>query len=71
MTADEHRLLEVLAGSVGGSTLLIDFTVDMGGLVRRGFVTAAAERTFAGGKPIKMTRALLTDGGRQALLAEL
>jgi hypothetical protein len=43
MTTNEHRLLEVLAGSANGSTLLIDFAVDMmGGLMRRGFVTAAA-----------------------------
>jgi hypothetical protein len=37
------------------------------GLVRRGFVTAKPERTFAAVKPVDSTRVKITDAGRQAL----
>jgi hypothetical protein len=36
-------------------------------LVRRGFVTAQPEHTFAAGKPVERTRVRITDAGRRAL----
>jgi hypothetical protein len=72
MTADERRLLELLAASLNGATdaLLIasGFKLDlMVGLVRRGFATAQPERTFAAGKPVDCTRVKITEVGRRAL----
>jgi hypothetical protein len=73
LTDDERRLLELLAGSANGSTLLIasGFTLDMmGGLARCGFVTARAERPFAGGKPMEIKRLQITEAGRRALAGQ-
>jgi hypothetical protein len=70
-TADDHRLLELLAGSANGATdalltaqgFAFDFMVD---LVRRGLVTAQAERSFAGGKP-EIARVKITEAGRRVV----
>jgi hypothetical protein len=75
MTNDERGLLDLLAESLNGATdaLMIahGFTLDlMTGLVRRGFVTAQPERTFAGGKPVDRTRVKITEAGRQALASK-
>jgi hypothetical protein len=72
MTADERRLLELLAESLNGATdaLLVaqGFTLDMMiNLVRCGFAMALPERTFAAGKPVDRTRVKITEAGRRAL----
>jgi hypothetical protein len=72
MTADERRLLELLAGSADGSTdaLLVAHGFDfdlMARLVRERLATATPERVFAGGKPVEVTRVRITDAGRRAL----
>jgi hypothetical protein len=73
MTADERRLLELLAGSANGTTdallLAHGFDVDlMARLVRERLATATPERVFAGGKPVEVTRVRITDAGRRALV---
>jgi hypothetical protein len=71
LTADERRLLELLAGSANGvsETLLVTrFTFDkMVGLVHERLATATLERTFTAGKPVEVTRVRITDAGRRAL----
>jgi hypothetical protein len=72
MTADERRLLELLAGSADGYTVALlrahGFTVAlMVDVVRAELATAKAERVFAAGKPVEITRVRITDAGRRAL----
>jgi hypothetical protein len=72
MTADERRLLELLAGSEDGSTDALlaayGFTVAlMVDVVSAGLATAMAERVYAGGKPVEVSKVRITDAGRQAL----
>jgi hypothetical protein len=66
MTADERRLLELLAGSVDGSTdaLLREhgFTLEaMADMVRAGFATVHCDRA------VEVTRVWITEAGRRAL----
>src|ERR1700676_1096806 len=73
MTADERRLLELLAESEDGATdaLLVgcDFSLDlMVGVVQAGLATATGERTFAVGKPVEASRVRITEAGRERLL---
>jgi hypothetical protein len=72
MTADERRLLELLAGSADGTTDALltahGFKLDvLISIVSAEFATAQPERTFAAGKPIEITRVRITDAGRRAL----
>jgi hypothetical protein len=73
LTDYERRLLELLATSANGvSDALLGpahgFTLDiMAGLVRERLATATPERSFAGGKPVEVTRVRITDAGRRAL----
>ena len=73
MTADARRLLELLAASDDGAatdTLLPahGFTVEqMVAVVKAGHATAKADRMFAAGKPVGITRVWITEAGRTAL----
>jgi hypothetical protein len=72
ITADERRLLDLLAESADGATDALlagcDFSLDlMVDMVRAGLVTTTAERTFVAGKPVEVSRVLITDAGRRAL----
>ena len=66
MTADERRLLELLAGSADGSTdallrehgLTLEVMADM---VRAGLATVHCDRA------VEITRVWITDAGRRAL----
>jgi hypothetical protein len=73
-TADERRLLELLADSEDGATdaLLLGhgFAPELVvGLVRAGLATAKAKQTFAAGRAVDATRVRITDAGRLALAA--
>ena len=73
MTADERRLLELLAKSEDGVTDALmagcDFSLDlMVGMVQAGLATATAESTFAAGKPVEISRVRITEAGRERLL---
>ena len=71
VTADERRLLELLATSDGCTDALLaahGFKLDtMVEVVRAGLATARAERIFAAGKPVEVTRVWITNAGRRAL----
>ena len=72
MTDDEHRLLEMLAGSEDGTTDTLlrahGFKLDvLISLVSAEFATAASERVFASGKRVEVTRVQITEAGRRAL----
>jgi hypothetical protein len=73
MTDDERWLLELLAASYDGCTtevilLAHGFTLDLiDGIVSAGLAAPMAERTFAAGHPIEVTRVRITEAGRQAL----
>ena len=72
MTADERRMLELLAASDDGCTEAIllahGFALNLiDSFVSAGFATATAERTFAAGRAIEFTRLRITDAGRQKL----
>jgi hypothetical protein len=72
MTADDRRLLEVLAASEDGCTdalLTADgFKLDvLISIVSAGLATARPERTFAAGKPVERTRVRITEAGLGAL----
>jgi hypothetical protein len=72
MTADERRLLEMVAGSTEGTTdaLLTAHGFDLDvliSIVSGGFATATPERVYAGGKPVEVTRVRITDAGRRPL----
>jgi|HubBroStandDraft_6_1064221.scaffolds.fasta_scaffold6207444_1 hypothetical protein len=72
MTADERRLLEMLAESTDGTTDALrtayGFKLDvLISIVSAGLATAMAERVYAGGKPVEVTRVRITDAGRRAL----
>ena len=68
MTADERRLLELLAESANGATDALlqahGFTLGMMvDVVRAGLATATAERVLAAGRPVESTRVWITDAG--------
>jgi hypothetical protein len=72
MTADERRLLDLLAGSADGATDAMltahGFKLDvLISIVSAAFATATRERTFAAGKPIEVSRVRITDAGRRGL----
>jgi hypothetical protein len=72
MTADDRRLLEMLAGSEDGTTDALlsahGFKLDvLISIVSAELATATPERVFAGGKPVEITRVRITDAGRRAL----
>ena len=72
MTAEERRLLELLAKSAEGCTDALltahDFKLDvLISIVSAEFATAKPERTFAAGKPVEVTRVRITDAVRRAL----
>jgi hypothetical protein len=72
VTADERRLLELLAENLNGATDALlkgyGFKLEMMvGLVDRGLVTASPERSFAANRPVDRTRVRITEAGRQAL----
>jgi hypothetical protein len=72
MTNEERRLLQMLAGSADGSTDALlaayGFTVAlMVDVVSAGLATAIADRVYAAGKPVEVTRVRITDAGRRAL----
>jgi hypothetical protein len=69
---ESRRLLELLAASPDGCNepLLAahGFPNDLiVGVVRTGLATANAERVFAGGREVVVSRLRITDAGRQAL----
>ncbi len=72
MTADDRRLLEMLAGSEDGITDALlsahGFKLDvLISIVSAELATATPERTLAAGKPVETTRVKITDAGRRAL----
>jgi hypothetical protein len=72
MTADERRMLELLAASDDGCTeamlLAHGFALDLiHGIVSAGLATATAERRFVAERWVKVTRMRITDAGRRAL----
>jgi hypothetical protein len=65
MTADELRVLDMLAGSADGSTdaLLAAHGFELDVLIRivsADFATATPERTCAAGRPVETTRVKIT-----------
>jgi hypothetical protein len=73
ITADDRRLLELLAAADDGATdallLAKGFTVyQMVGLVRAGLATAEPEHIFATGRPVEISRVRITGAGRRALV---
>jgi hypothetical protein len=72
LSAEQRRVLELLAGSPRGCTkgrLLADgFTLDMlTDLVREGLATAQRGTLRVGGRQIKVERYRITDVGRRAI----
>jgi hypothetical protein len=72
MTAEERRLIELLATSADGCTELHlaahGFTLDVVvGLTRAGLVTSTTQRGHAGGHSIDLKRVRITEAGRRAL----
>jgi len=70
MTADERRLLELLAGAEEGCTdallLAHGFALaEIFNVVKAGLATAQAERLHAVSQPVEIVR--ITDSGRRAL----
>jgi hypothetical protein len=70
MTADERRLLDLLAGAEDGCTDALLFTHGFAlevvfNLVKAGLATAQAERLHPAGQPVDIMR--ITDTGRRAL----
>ena len=64
MTADERRLLELLAGGGATDALLREhgFTLEaMANMVRAGFATVHCDRA------VEVTRVWITEAGRRAL----
>jgi hypothetical protein len=76
MTADERRLLELLAAAEDGATDPLlrahGFTLEVIiNIVSTGLATAKAERVFtAAGRAVDVTRVRITDAGRRALTGE-
>jgi hypothetical protein len=71
MTAEERRLLELLAVSDDGCTaellLALGFTPDLVlGVVRAGLATAQTENVLAGGRAVVVSRVRITEAGRLA-----
>jgi hypothetical protein len=71
-SAEEHRLLELLAANEDGCTDALlqthGFKLDvLISLVSAEFATAKPECTFAAGKPVEVTRVRITEAGRRAL----
>ena len=71
MTAEERRLLELLAASDDGCTaellLALGFTPDLVlGVVRLGLATAQTENVLAGGRAVVVSRVRITEAGRLA-----
>jgi hypothetical protein len=72
LTADQRRALRLLAETAGGCTEAIllahgfqpKLIVE---LVDAGLAIAAAERVFAGSRPVEVTRLRITEIGRQKL----
>jgi hypothetical protein len=72
MTADERRLLDLLAASDDGCTEAIllahGFARELiDSFVSAGLATATVVRAFAAGRAIEFTRVRITDAGRRAL----
>jgi hypothetical protein len=72
MTADERRMLALLAASADGCTesLLLAHGLALeliNGIVGAGLAMAQAERTFAAGRAIEFIRVRITEAGRRAL----
>jgi hypothetical protein len=72
VTADDRRLLELLAASEDGCTddllLAHGFKLDvLISIVSAEFATATPERTIASGRPVKTTRVRITEAGRRTL----
>jgi hypothetical protein len=72
MTADERRMLALLAASADGCTesLLLAHGLALeliNGIVGAGLATAQAERTSAAGRAIEFIRVRITEAGRRAL----
>jgi hypothetical protein len=72
MTADERRMLELLAASEDGCTDALltahGFKLDvLISIVSARLATATPERVFAAGKPVEVTRVRITDAGRRVL----
>jgi hypothetical protein len=70
MTANEGRLLELLAASEEGCTDALLFAHGLGlevifNVVKAGLATAQAERLHAASRPVEIVR--ITDRGRWAL----
>jgi hypothetical protein len=70
-TAEERRLLELLAASADGCRaellLALGFTPDLVlGVVRAGLATAQTENVLAGGRAVVVSRVRITETGRQA-----
>jgi hypothetical protein len=71
MTANERRMLEMLAASGGCTDALLvahgfDFDL-MARMVRERLATATPQRVFAASKPVEVTRVKIKDAGRRAL----
>jgi hypothetical protein len=72
MTADQRRVLQLLAGDHYGATAALmlarGFRREMlAGLAQAGLVTVATDTMRAGATPIKVKRYRITDDGRDAL----
>jgi hypothetical protein len=72
MTADERRLLEMLAWSEDGVSEALSLARGLSpqtivNAVRARFATLTAERKLAGRSTVEMTRVRITDAGRRAL----
>ena len=71
MTAEERRLLKLLAVSDDGCTadllLALGFTPDLVlGVVRAGLAAAQTENVLAGGRAVVVSRVRITEAGRLA-----
>jgi hypothetical protein len=71
-STDRRRALTVLAGSAEGCTEAILLahgfpSVLVAELIHAGLATAHRERMGRGGRPVEVTRIMITEAGRRAL----